>query len=144
MFSRNHEFTLKFYLEAILLEYLIGDFSRLTGLGIHTLRYYEQVGLIIPERNSGNRRRYSDKDLAWIEFIKRLKDTGMPIKEIKRYAQLRAIGDSTLQERLEMLTAHRQALNEQIRQLQEHQARLDDKMDFYKNEIQRQKPLCNQ
>ena len=53
------------------------------SLGIHTLRYYEQEGLIAPKRNSSNRRCYSDKDFAWIEFIKRLKDMGMPVKEIK-------------------------------------------------------------
>ena len=117
------------------LEYSIGEFSRLTGLGIHTLRYYEQEGLIAPERNSGNRRRYSERDVAWISFIKRLKDTGMPIKEIKRYAQLRAEGNPTLQARLEMLVQHRQALNEQIMQLQEHRDRLGEKIDFYRNEI---------
>ena len=126
------------------MEYSIGEFSRLTGLGIHTLRYYEQEGLINPERNSSNRRRYSDGDIAWVGFIKRLKETGMPIKEIKRYAQLRAIGNPTLQERLEMLMEHRQALCEQIRQLQEHQDRLEDKIDFYRNEIQKQKPPCYQ
>lgn len=117
------------------MEYSIGEFSRLTGLGIHTLRYYEQEGLIAPERNTGNRRRYSDQDIAWISFIKRLKDTGMPIKEIKRYAQLRAEGNPTLQARLEMLVQHRQALNEQIMQLQEHRDRLGEKIDFYRNEI---------
>ena len=119
------------------MEYSIGEFSRLTDLGIHTLRYYEQEGLITPGRNSSNRRCYSDKDLAWIEFIKRLKDTGMPIKEIQHYAKLRAAGDPTLCERMEMLTAHREALNEQIRQLQEHMAKLDDKIDFYRQEIDR-------
>ncbi|MDE7429922.1 MAG: MerR family transcriptional regulator, partial [Lachnospiraceae bacterium] len=100
------------------MEYSIGDFSKLTGLGIHTLRYYEHEGLITPKRNSGNRRCYSDKDLTWIEFIKRLKDTGMPIKEIKHYAELRAAGDPTLSERMEMLVQHRHALNVQIAQLQ--------------------------
>ena len=119
------------------MEYSIGEFSRLTDLGIHTLRYYEQEGLITPGRNSSNRRCYSDKDLAWIEFIKRLKDTGMPIKEIQHYAKLRAAGDPTLRERMEMLTVHREALNEQIRQLQEHMAKLDDKIDFYRQEIDR-------
>ncbi len=71
------------------MEYSIGEFSRITNLGIHTLRYYEHEGLITPMRNSSNRRCYSDKDLAWIEFIKRLKDTGMPIKKIQYYAKLR-------------------------------------------------------
>ena len=119
------------------MEYSIGEFSRLTNLGIHTLRYYEHENLITPKRNSSNRRCYSDKDLAWIEFIKRLKDTGMPIKEIQRYAELRAEGDLTLNERMEMLTVHRESLNEQIKVLQEHMAKLDDKIDFYRQEIER-------
>ena len=119
------------------MEYSISEFSRLTNLGIHTLRYYEHENLITPKRNSSNRRCYSDKDLAWIEFIKRLKDTGMPIKEIQRYAKLRAKGDLTLNERMEMLTVHRESLNEQIKALQEHMAKLDDKIDFYRQEIER-------
>ena len=119
------------------MEYSIGEFSRLTNLGIHTLRYYEHENLITPKRNSSNRRCYSDKDLAWIEFIKRLKDTRMPIKDIQRYAELRAEGDLTLNERMEMLTVHRESLNEQIKVLQEHMAKLDDKIDFYRQEIER-------
>ena len=118
------------------MDYSIGEFSKVTGLGIHTLRYYEHEGLIIPLRNSSNRRRYSEKDIAWISFIKRLKATGMPIKEIKRYAALRAKGDVTLSERMEMLIQHRQSLNEQIRRLQEHEAMLDEKIAFYRQEIE--------
>ena len=102
-----------------------------------TLRYYEHEGLITPERNSSNCRCYSDKDLTWIEFIKRLKDTGMPIKEIRHYAELRASGDPTLSERMEMLVQHRQALNEQIARLQEHKNKLDEKIEFYRKEIER-------
>ena len=119
------------------MEYSIGEFSRLTNLGIHTLRYYEHENLITPKRNSSNRRCYSDKDLAWTYFIKRLKDTGMPIKEIQRYTELRAKGDLCLNERMEMLTVHRESLNEQIKVLQEHMAKLDDKIHFYRQEIER-------
>ena len=117
------------------MNYSIGEFSKITGLGIHTLRYYEHEGLIIPLRNSGNRRRYSEKDTAWIAFIKRLKETGMPIKEIKKYAALRAEGDDTLSERMEMLVRHRQSLNEQIGRLREHEAKLDEKIALYQREI---------
>ena len=118
------------------MDYSIGEFSKVTGLGIHTLRYYEHENLIIPLRNASNRRRNSEKDIAWISFIKRLKATGMPIKEIKKYAALRAKGDITLSERMEMLVQHRQSLNEQIRQLQEHEAMLDEKIAFYRQEIE--------
>lgn len=119
------------------MKYSIGEFSKLTNLGIHTLRYYEQEHLITPERNSSNRRCYSDQDLAWVEFIKRLKDTGMPIKEIQNYAKLRETGDSTMNERMEMLTAHREALREQIKLLHNHMEKLDGKIDYYRAEIQR-------
>ncbi|MDD4844595.1 MAG: MerR family transcriptional regulator [Anaerotignum sp.] len=117
------------------MKYSIGEFSKLTHLGIHTLRYYEDEKLIIPERNNANRRCYCEKDFAWIAFIKRLKDTGMPIKEIRHYAQLRAEGNSTQNERMEILIQHRQVLKKQIRQLKEHQAKLDEKIKFYQEEI---------
>ena len=117
------------------MEYSIGEFSKLTRLGIHTLRYYEHENLITPGRNSSNRRCYTDKDLAWIDFIKRLKDTGMPIKEIQHYAELRANGEATLSVRMEMLISHRKALNEQITQLKEHMGKLDEKIEFYQRKI---------
>ncbi len=119
----------------IFIYYSIGEFSKLTDLGIHTLRYYEQEKLIIPERNSSNRRRYSDKDIVWIDFIKRLKDTGMPIKQIRLYAELRATGDSTLEERMELLIRHREVLNGEIGKLQAHMDKLDEKIAFYRETI---------
>jgi len=137
MRAYNVEFTLRQEGGGIFLDYSIGEFSEVTGLGIHTLRFYEHEGLITPMRNSSNRRRYSDRDMTWIAFIKRLKATGMPIKEIKRYAALRAEGDTTLFERMEMLIQHRQSLREQIRQLQEHETKLDEKISFYQQEIER-------
>ena len=118
------------------MEYSTGEFSKLTGLGIHTLRYYEQERLLSPSRNAANRRRYSDSDLAWVEFVKRLKATGMPIQEMRRYAALRADGDGTLAERLEMLTAHREALRARMRELEEHMEKLDEKILFYHEKIE--------
>lgn len=118
-------------------EYSIGEFSKLTDLSIHTLRYYEKEQLITPARDSGNRRRYSEQDLAWVEFIQRLKDTGMPIKEIKRYASLRRAGDATLPERMEMLKAHHEALEEQILEMLEHRRKLEQKISYYREEIAR-------
>lgn len=115
--------------------YAIGEFSTITGISIYTLRYYEKENLIIPNRKENGRRFYSDGDIAWIQFIKRLKDTGMPIKEIQKYAQLRAKGDSTLDERMEMLIQHRAVLKEEISSMQEHLNNLDGKINYYKTEI---------
>lgn len=113
----------------------IGEFSNRTGLTIDTLRYYEKEGLIKPLRDSGGRRDYSENDVKWAEFIIRLKETGMPIREIKQYARLRAEGNKTLDERLQMLIEHRQRLNEQIAKLIDHRSILDEKISFYKSEI---------
>ena len=117
------------------MEYSIGEFSKLTGLSIHTLRYYEYEQLIVPMRNKNNIRRYSDKDIAWIDFIKRLKDTGMPIKKIKEYAKLRSKGDITLSKRMEMLIQHYGFLEKQISILQEHKEKLDQKIKYYHVQI---------
>ena len=117
------------------MEYSIGEFSKLTGLSIHTLRYYEYEQLIVPMRNKNNIRRYSDKDIAWIDFIKRLKDTGMPIKKIKEYAKLRTKGDITLSKRMEMLIQHYGFLEKQISILQEHKEKLDQKIKYYQVQI---------
>lgn len=65
----------------------------------------------------------------------------MPIKEIRQYAELRAMGESTLYERMEMLINHRKALNDQILLLQEHMSKLDDKITFYQNEIRQMERL---
>lgn len=116
--------------------YSIGEFSKLTQLGIHTLRYYEKENLIAPQRTTNNRRCYTESDLRWVEFIVRLKNTGMPIKEIQKYAKLRSLGDSTLEERLEMLIHHRHSLNAQMDFLKEQLEKLDDKIQYYHDAIE--------
>lgn len=119
--------------------YAIGEFSSITGISIYTLRYYEKENLIIPKRKENGRRFYSDSDITWIQFIKRLKDTGMPIKEIQKYAQLRAKGDCTIEKRMEMLIQHRAILKEEMAAMQEHLTNLDDKINHYKIEINKKR-----
>ena len=120
------------------MNYSIGEFSNLTNISIYTLRYYEKENLIIPNRKENGNRCYSEKDVIWIEFIKRLKDTKMPIKEIQKYAALRADGDSTMNERMEMLIKHRTALKEEISKSNEHLEKLNLKINYYKAAIDEQ------
>lgn len=117
------------------MEFSIGEFSKHIGISAFTLRYYEKEELIISNRKENGRRFYTEEDVRWVEFIKRLKDTGMPIKEIKRYAKLRAEGKTTMNKRMDMLINHRFELEEEIKKLQEHLTKLDEKIDFYKGEI---------
>lgn len=121
-----------------MMNYSIGEFSTLTNISIYTLRYYEKENLIIPNRKENGRRCYSEQDVTWMHFIKRLKDTEMPIKEIQKYADLRAAGDSTMNARMEMLIKHRTALKEEIAKSTEHLEKLNDKIDFYKTAIDKQ------
>ena len=114
----------------------IGKFSELTGLSVHTLRYYEQEGLLSPARSQANRRVYTERDAAWVAFIRRLKETGMPLREIRRFAQLRAQGEATAAARLDMLIDHQARLGGQIVQLREHQRALEGKIDCYRRALE--------
>ena len=114
----------------------IGKFSELTGLSVHTLRYYEREGLLSPARSQANRRVYTERDAAWAAFIRRLKETGMPLREIRRFAQLRAQGEATAAARLAMLIDHQARLSGQIVQLQEHQRALEGKIDWYRRALE--------
>lgn len=117
------------------MSYSIGEFSKLSGISIDTLRYYEKEKLIVVERDSSSRRKYTDLDIQWIAFIKRLKETGMPIKQIRRYAVLRYQGDSTLRERLEMLKEHRSYVVAQKESWDANLKHLDEKMKTYEEKI---------
>jgi len=85
----------------------IGEFSEKCGISPSALRYYEKKELIRVTRDGTGRREYDSGDIAWISFLVRLKNTGMPLREIKRYSDLRYKGDSTVPERLEILLKHK-------------------------------------
>lgn len=117
------------------MKYTIGEFSQITEISVYTLRYYEKENLISPKRLENGQRYYTDKDLSWAIFIKRLKDTDMPIKEIAKYAFLREKGDCTLKSRMDMLIEHRKILQDKIMHMQTNLKNLDDKIDYYKTEL---------
>lgn len=109
----------------------IGEFSRRTDLTIDTLRYYEEEGLLHPIRTAGNRREYSNKDIEWVKFLKRLKHTGMSIHNMKHYAKLRYQGNSTIPERLHLLQDQEARLNTVIEDAETNLEFLHQKMKFY-------------
>lgn len=111
----------------------IAQMARRSGLSPHTLRYYERIGLIAPTRRAANgHRRYRAADIAWVEFLTRLRDTGMPIRQMKRYADLRAQGDETAAARRTLLQAHRRHIADRIERLSINLDRLDDKIETYR------------
>jgi DNA-binding transcriptional MerR regulator len=113
----------------------IGEASRRTGLPESTLRYYEKRGLLRAARDGGGRRDYGEEDVAWIQFLRRLKETGMPLGDIRRYADLRASGDASLAERLKMLRIHREYVLEQRRRWEGFLNKLEEKIVLYEQAV---------
>ncbi len=111
----------------------IRKMAQQTGLSAHTLRYYEKIGLLMHiGRDSKGYRDFSQQDVVWIEFIKRLKATNMPLDEIKKFADLRSQGDATIPERLEILKNHQKRVTRQMQALSVHQRKIKEKIALCK------------
>lgn len=120
--------------------YTTKTISEMTDVSIPTLRYYEQIGLLDPVSRADNgHRRYSDADLRRIDFLKRLRATGMSISEMQYYVDLYREGDATTSERREILEVHRSVVQAQIDALQETVALLDTKIARYRHQEQTDK-----
>ena len=65
-------------------------------------------------RSATGHRRYQESDLRWIELINCLRGTGMPIRDVRRYAALVRAGEGNELARLELLRAHRQVVLAQL------------------------------
>ncbi|GAY71947.1 MerR family transcriptional regulator [Lentilactobacillus kosonis] len=113
------------------MQYSIGEFSKISGLTIDTLRFYEKQGIVFSNRSENNQRYYTDKDTAWIEFVIRLKKTGMSIKKMQKYAKLRYEGDSTIPDRLVLLFDQLDVLHENQKQVEDHIEFLEQKIKTY-------------
>ena len=109
----------------------IQEVAEATGLSTFTLRYYERVGLIHSiNREQNTHRRYTADDVSWIDFLMKLRATGMSIKDMQKYAELQRQGEATLPERVEMLKSLRDKVEAHMEELNEHL-----KLIYYKIEI---------
>ncbi|KUL46140.1 MerR family transcriptional regulator [Streptomyces sp. NRRL F-4489] len=115
----------------------IAEAARRSRVSVHTLRYYERAGLTVSpvDRTHSGRRRYHALDLEWIRICTRLRATGMPIKDIRRYAQLVAAGRGNEKERLALLESHRDHVLAGIAELQESLRLIQRKVDIYRDRL---------
>jgi DNA-binding transcriptional MerR regulator len=117
------------------MEYTPAEAVRRSGFTIETLRYYERIGLLADiERDEGGRRVYSDSDLEWLDVLKCLRDTGMPIATMRRYAEL-TLNDGSIKDRLDTLEDHNRAVSEQVELLHRQQQHLLEKIEYYRGLI---------
>jgi DNA-binding transcriptional MerR regulator len=114
----------------------IADAAKASGLGAHTLRYYEQIGLIGPVDRRGGARRYAADDMRWLEFLVRLRATGMPVRDMQRYARLLRQGHAP------EIIAERQAMLEQhARRLDADMRTLGETLDYIRGKIRHYRKL---
>ncbi|MEU0332951.1 MerR family transcriptional regulator [Streptomyces sp. NPDC006193] len=112
--------------------YTISEVVALTGLTAHTLRWYERIGLMPHiDRSHTGQRRYTNRDLDWLDFVAKLRLTGMPVADMVRYAELVREGEGTYPQRRALLEATRRDVLGRIAELQDTLAVLDRKISFY-------------
>ena len=120
--------------------YSIREAAEEMEISIDTLRYYEKIGLLPHIRRGENgRRMYSEEDLGWVYWLKLLRESGMPIRTMKRYVEATRAGDHTIDERCAILEDHRKHLRDRIRKLHMFLGKLEKKVEFYRGYEMRSK-----
>jgi DNA-binding transcriptional MerR regulator len=113
-------------------ELTIQQVAEKTGLSVHTLRYYERNGLLEPVHRAANgHRRYHATDITRIEFLTRLRLTGMPIRQMQRFAKLSLGHSEVISGRRAILEEHQRNVEQHIQELQDNLAAIQRKIDFY-------------
>jgi DNA-binding transcriptional MerR regulator len=110
----------------------ISEVAERSGLSISTIRFYEKSGLCpFVERGADGRRRFSKTDSDWLELLGSLRATGMPMSEMREFADLYASGDATIPERKAALQSHRQSLENRQAELERCRTILERKLQRY-------------
>ncbi|MGY4709837.1 MerR family transcriptional regulator [Mycolicibacterium sp. CBM1] len=117
--------------------YSIGEVASAVGMSVHALRFYEHQGLLVGpiQRTSGGRRRYTGADIDWLRICTRLRESGMPLSELQRFATLVREGPGNENERLAVLEAQRERVDQQIRALEHAREIIAWKSDIYRQHI---------
>ncbi len=111
----------------------VAEAAQASGLSPHTLRYYERAGLLEPvSRNGSGHRRYRAADLERINFLTKLRGTGMPVRDVRRYAELMRTGEPTNEQRLALLEAHRETVVAKLEETVKNLELIDWKINFYR------------
>jgi DNA-binding transcriptional MerR regulator len=115
----------------------ISEAARATGVSAHTLRYYERAGLMLDpvDRAESTHRRYSEQDIDWVVLLTRMRKTGMPIRLLRRYADLVRDGDGNEEERLALLEEHRRGVLAQLEEVASNLEAIDTKIRIYRERL---------
>jgi DNA-binding transcriptional MerR regulator len=111
---------------------LISQAAHLTGLSVHTIRFYERSGLLSKiTRSSDGNREFTAENVEWLNLLSSLRDTGMPLKRMKYFADLYEHGDKTVFKRKQVLLEHSESLAHQKLALEKCAKLLARKLQLY-------------
>jgi DNA-binding transcriptional MerR regulator len=116
----------------------IGEVARQTGLSVHALRFYEREGLMLSQhvaRGTGGHRRFSQEDVRWLGICTKLRRSGMPLAQIRRFAELVREGPGNEQERLELLREQQRRVESQLAELEECLRIITRKVGVYEHQL---------
>lgn len=119
----------------------IAEVSGKSGVSQDTLRYYERIGLIPRVGRKSGIRNYTEEDCNWIEFIKCMRNAGLPIEALIEYVGLFQLGDETIEARKELLVEQRKHLMAKMEDMRKTLKRLDDKITGYEQVVKAEKAL---
>lgn len=119
------------------MSYTISQVAKKMGVTVPTLRYYDKEGLLpFVDKKPNGTRVFKDEDFEKLAIITCMKNSGVPIKEIKKYMDLCTEGDSTLQERLEIFIERKEAVQKQIEELNKVMETINRKIWYYETAIE--------
>lgn len=115
----------------------IGEVADQTGLSVHALRFYEREELLVGEvvRTSGGRRRYSRTDVEWLQICTRLRESGMPMAQLREFAALVREGPGNEKQRLALLQSHETRIRAQLFALQQCLEVIEHKVNVYQEHV---------
>ncbi|MDI6102229.1 MerR family transcriptional regulator [Actinoplanes sp. NEAU-A12] len=114
--------------------YTPGETAERLGVSIDTIRYYEKIGLLHGiQRTSSGRRVFSDDDLSRLGLLRCLRDSGMPIARLRRFAELLQEGDAAADRRTALLEEHDREIDEKVERLRLEQQRVREKIAWYRS-----------
>jgi DNA-binding transcriptional MerR regulator len=116
--------------------YTASQIAEKMGITVYTLHYYDKEGLFpFVERNRNGARVFKDSDFGWLDMIVMLKNTGMPIKEIRQYIEWAMEGDSTIAQRFECIKKQKKLVEKQLEELKDYAELLSYKEWYYKTAL---------
>jgi DNA-binding transcriptional MerR regulator len=116
----------------------IGDVAKATGLGVHALRFFEREELFLRPipRTAGGQRVYEPADVEWLLLCNRLRESGMPIATLKRFARLVRSGPGNETERLALLEEHERTVRDKIAELTASLEIIHGKVVIYREHVE--------